>query len=168
MQTKPDNIPTRSPFDAAVLANVLNNDNKACPAFRSILQSLIRAVDRTAEQVAKDAAEWHDDITADDHEAYHAPARIQYPRPVRRAALLDLIAQHLEAIDGNEGARFWPEDFRKLSVGDVVTLNDGTPALVEAIEDDEKGPRARVVYRESPGFPPVWKSVTWQDITKNV
>ena len=79
---------------ADVLFNSAMNDKKAYNMLCFALKHLREAVDKVAEKVAKSRAEFHDDPSAEDHEAFHAPASEQFPWEVRDHAVR-VIVSHL-------------------------------------------------------------------------
>ncbi len=80
---------------AESLFNAAVNNPRAYQSIIGAVGMLQRAIDRTAEQVARDNAAWHDDPAADDHAEYHAPADVQFPAEVRREVIVDLVKHYL-------------------------------------------------------------------------
>lgn len=81
------------------------NDARDYDRVTFAVRHLRRAVDATARRVASQNAEWHDDPTAEDHEEFHAPADVQFPREARDEAILDLVRHYLTEIALSEQAK---------------------------------------------------------------
>jgi len=80
------------------LFNVANADEITYKAVVFAVGHLRYVIDRRAEAVAKAKAEHHDDPDADDYEAHHAPAEVQYPRAARDEAIRQLVAYYLKEL----------------------------------------------------------------------
>lgn len=71
------------------------NDGKLWKTITFAVDHLRQAFDRAAESLAKERADWHDDPSAEDHAAYHAPADTQFPAEDRNAAALEAFTHYL-------------------------------------------------------------------------
>lgn len=80
---------------AEALENAVNNDKQRHDRICFIVRTLRSIVDVTAEAIARENADWHDDPQADDHAAYHAPASEQFPQAIRDEAALSLVKYYL-------------------------------------------------------------------------
>lgn len=160
-------IPVRSPFTEEDLELLVENDSKLQDRFRKLLEGLLSVVDTAAECGAKANSKWHDDPDAVDHEAYHAPASVQFPREIRLRALKQLIETHLDAIEDNFG-RFWPEDFAKLKCGDFIRMTYGFPAVVIKEPHGLNNSWITVAYRHEADGLEVHKDLNWNEISQKL
>lgn len=92
-------------FTAEQLEIAVQNDRRAYDAFWNSVKLLRAAVDRVAERVAKENADWHDDPEADDHAEYHAPADQQFPREVRDECIKSLFAHYVGELTLSENGK---------------------------------------------------------------
>lgn len=82
-------------LSSEALATAAVNETREYNQIMFAVKQLRSALDRTANRVAKENAEWHDDPDAEDHLTYHAPADEQFPREARDEAIRQLVAHYL-------------------------------------------------------------------------
>jgi len=83
--------PHTTPFTAETLVERVQNTHEDYVRIQGLTLTLVRFIDHMARLQAKDNADWHDDPTADDHDAYHAPASEQFPAEMRDEAIFALV-----------------------------------------------------------------------------
>lgn len=85
-------------MQAETLVTAANNEKSEYESIVFAVKHLRATIDRTANRVAKENANWHDDPNAEDHADYHASADVQFPRELRDEAIRDLVAFYLAEI----------------------------------------------------------------------
>lgn len=83
---------------AVALETAANNNRQEYDAIVFAVQHLRATIDRTARRVSMENAEWHDDPSAADYAAFHAPADVQFPREARDEAIRSLVDYYLREL----------------------------------------------------------------------
>lgn len=75
----------------------LTNNKGEANLTKGSLREIMSQINRHANVLAKENANWHDDPNGDPegHAAMHAPAHIQFPPEVRRAVAMELFEYFL-------------------------------------------------------------------------
>ncbi len=80
----------------------ISNDSLTHNSIRLSVKNIRHVV--AAAKLAKANAEWHDDLAAEDHAEFHAPASEQFTREVRDEVIRDLVAYWLSEANIQEEA----------------------------------------------------------------
>lgn len=94
----------QSPFGYESLVNCVQNTREDHQMIRLYVERLRDYLDAVAKRCTKWNQDWHDDPASEDHRLFQSSSDAQYPQEMRDAAILDLVATHLEILNYNEAA----------------------------------------------------------------